>query len=99
MKKQFGKFNLVLSSMTDVREQFVRVQKVIQKNCACYRIFSSGPKKSTETIFFWKKANFPQKKDSAYSSSYYRSWQASGNLFKTPQDSLAIIVQVIAAIF
>ena len=55
-------FFLALSSVTNLRWQFTRVQKIFDSCCGSYKIFCVTPKRLLKRHFFEKKATFPEKK-------------------------------------
>ena len=49
--------------MTNVKDHFLRVQKVFDRCCASYKFSSIGSKRTLEKKTFQKKALFPVTKD------------------------------------
>ena len=57
LTKDFGRFSLVLSSVTNFKGQFVRIQKFFHTYCGRYKIIYVTPKKLLKTQNFEEKGN------------------------------------------
>ena len=75
MTKVFGSVFLVLLSVTNLREQILRVQKVFWQLLWNLKKLFSEPKRLLKTQIFDKKQLFQWKKIIWPFFSYYRAWQ------------------------
>ena len=94
MTKDFGPFFLVLSSVTNLKEQFARVHKLFLP--LLYKLWAHflRPKRLFKTqIFEKKKATFPVKKIFDIFSRNIKHSKTQGTLYKVPYGILVMTVE------
>ena len=99
-KRLCGLFFLVLSNVTNLRVQFLRVHKLFWQLCRIYKSISWGPERLLKTPIFEKKAIFPVKKTLwPIFSRIIECDKPPGKYYKGPEDILVITVEPIRAFF
>ena len=96
VKEVFGPFFFELSSVTNLRKQFIRVYRLFRQLLWSLMAYFLGPKRLLKSPIFEKKAIFPMKKRfwPIFSRNIeHDNWQ--GTTHKGPQGILTIIVQII----
>ena len=96
MKEVFGPFFFVLSSVTKLKEQIIRVYRLLRQLLWNLLEHFLGPKRLLKSQIFEKKANFSVKKNfcSIFSRNIdHENWQ--GTFYKGLQGILTLIVQIL----
>ena len=89
MKKIFWPYFLVVSNMTNIKEQFIKVHKFFDNHCGSYKINSLGPKRLLKTQIFGKKCKIScEEKILAYFPRIIERAKPLGTICKVPKGNL-----------